>query len=195
MKSIFTVIIFAALNYSSVELFAQDLDKETELNMTDNTKPELYGHKFISTSLVSGPYMNTTFELSAGIGNSSNYDIPLVINDKEVKGLFGQITYGTLYIKYRQKIKNWMSFDITMNMKGRLGSQTISLLTEGINIGTSFNIAWNFKTVETKKFMLSTGLTISNANVSLFNLHDFIKKIIERVKISIIGPFNSSSIT
>ena len=185
LKRLLTLVFLAAVLYnSSVILKAQDTRKDTVRNSIENTRPNLNGHEFISTTPVEGPFVNTLFRLSAGIGSSSNYDYPLVIEGQEVKGLFGQITFASLHVHYQQNIKDWMAFLVTVNMKGRLGSQTISLLTEGVNIGTSFNFGWLFKAVESNKFMLSAGMNINSQSITVFNMYDFIDKVIENGEIT-----------
>jgi hypothetical protein len=180
IKKIVTVILlFSSLLISSSSLRAQDVKKDSVLKSTENSKPELYGHAFTSNSLVEGPFLKTYFRLTAGIGSSSNYDLPLVINGKEVNGLFGQITYGVLNVKYQQEIKDWLAFSVSANTTGRLGSQTISIITQGVNLATGVNLGWLFKVYESKKTMLSASLSISNQTLTLFNLFDFIEKIIQ----------------
>jgi hypothetical protein len=179
-KTIFTIIFLTiSIFIYTVNIKAQDIKKETELISTDNTRPTLYEHKFTSNTLVDGPFLDTYFSLTAGMGASSNYDFPLVINGKEISGLFGQITYVGINVKYQQKINNWLAFSAAADMKGRLGSEKISLITEGVNIASSMNFGWLFKAYENKKVMLSCGLGISNNTITFFNLTEFIKKIIQ----------------
>jgi hypothetical protein len=123
--------------------------------------------------------VNTFFRLTAGVGSSTNYDQPIVINGNEVKALTGQITFAALNVQYQQKINNWLAFSVAADMKGNLGSQTISLLTQGINIASTFNIGWLFNAIETKKFILSPSLLIANQSLSVFSLDEFIEKIIQ----------------
>jgi hypothetical protein len=177
---IFTLIfLIISMFVYTVNIKAQDIKKETELSSTENTRPTLYEHKFTSNTLVDGPFIDTYFRLTAGMGASSNYDFPLVINGKEISGLFGQITYVSFNVKYQQKINNWLAFAVAADMKGRLGSEKISLITEGVNIGSSMNFGWLFKAYESKKVMLSGSIGISNNTITLFNLTEFIKKIIQ----------------
>ena len=176
----FTIIfLLSSLLIFSHSLKAQKLKLVTGLSNTENNKPVLNEHKFITNTLVEGPFVNTFFRLSAGIGTSSNYDLPLNINGNTVNGLYGQMTYGVLNVKYQQNIKDWLAFSVSADMIGRLGSQTISLITEGVNLGMSYQFGWIFKAYESKKVVLSASLSISNQSVTVFNMFDFIKKIIE----------------
>jgi hypothetical protein len=180
-KTIFTIIfLIISMFVYTVSIKAQDIKKETGLNLTENIRPSLNEHKFTSNTLVDGPFINTFFRLTTGIGSSSNYDLPsVVINGKEINGLFGQIQYGVFNVKYQQKINNWLAFAVGVNMAGRLGSERISLITEGINIGSGYNFGWIVKAYESKKVMMSASLRISNNSITLFNLTDFIEKIIQ----------------
>lgn len=180
LKSIITVVFLISVFFDSSHfVLAQDNKKDSTANSIDNVRPEMNGHQFVTTTLVDGPFINTYFSLSAGLGTSSNYDYPLVIRGQEVQGLFGQITYVALDIKYQQNIKDWLAFIASVKMKGRLGSQTISIMTEGINIGNTINFGWVIKAVETRKLMLSAGLNLTTTSVTVFNLSDFIEKAIE----------------
>jgi hypothetical protein len=173
------VLLASVFVFQSNILLAQNTGKDSILNPNENIKPQMNDHQFITTTLVDGPFANTYFSLSAGVGSSSNYDYPLVINGQEVQGLFGQITYVALDVRYQQNIKDWLAFLVTVRMKGRLGSQTISILTEGVNIGNSFNIGWLFKAFESRKLMLSAGLNLSTVSVTTLNFTDFVEKVIE----------------
>lgn len=181
---IFRIILFPSILILILvlEINGQNLNKQADT--PENTKPELNGHKFITNTMVEGPFLNTDFKLSAGIGSSSNYDLPLVINGKEVKGLFGQITFAAFSARYQQNVKSWLAFSVSADMKGRLGTQTVSVLTEGIDLGTSMGFGWIFKLHKSRKFMLGASAGLSNQTVTIFNLYDFIDKIIQSGEIT-----------
>jgi len=169
----------------SLLIFSSGLKaQDTNLSLTLNKKTELNGHSFITNSIIEDPFVNTSFRLSAGVGSSSNYDVPLVIQGKEIKGVFGQLTYGAFDVSYRHKIKDWLAFSFGAKLRGQLGSERISMITEGIDIGTGFNFGWIFKVYESKKFMLSSSLAISSQSVTIFNMSDFVEKIIENGEIT-----------
>jgi hypothetical protein len=185
IKSILVTFIFCcAFQLSSTIDYAQNLDNDKMSICKNNTKPQLNGHEFVTNSLAEGPFLNTSIRLSSGAGISSNYSLPLEINGREVTGLFGQVTYGIFNVRYSQKIKEWLGFAVSANMKGRLGSQTVSILTEGINLGTSFDFGWIVRVFESKKFMLSSTLAVSNQSITVFNLYDYIQKIVQNGEIT-----------
>jgi hypothetical protein len=180
-KIFFSVLIcILAQLFFSTGIIAQD----TIPKQTISAKKELYGHAFITNSLIEDPFVNTSFRLSAGVGTSSNYDVPLTIRGKEINGVFGQLTYGSFNVNYRQQIKDWLAFTFGAVVKGQLGSQRISMITEGIDIGSSFNFGWIFRVHESKKFMFSSSLIISSQSVTIFNLSDFVEKVIENGEIT-----------
>ena len=178
------MILSGTLTVLTADIYSQPKNRDSLTYNTDNIKPELYGHQYVINSLIQGPFLNTTFSLTSGIGTSSNYDQPLVINGKEITGLFGQLTYGSFNAQYRQKIKDWLAFSVSANFNGQLGSQRISIITEGINIGTSLNFGWIIKAYQSKKLMLGASANISNQSVTIFNMYDFVNKIIQNGEIT-----------
>jgi hypothetical protein len=181
LKVFYSLII--ALSIFSYSTSAQDKTGQKS-NLIGNAKTELNGHRFITNSLVNDPFINTRFSLISGVGSSSNYDIPLVIKGKEITGLFGQLTYGTVDVRYQQMINNWLAFSVTVNVLGRLGSQKISFVSEGVNFNTNFNLGWTFKVVKTKKLMTSASVDLFNTSVTSFNLEEFINKAVENGSIT-----------
>lgn len=178
--SFFIALFFFSFNLRAQEnKTVQDNKTGLKLNKIENPKTELNGHTFITNSMITDPFINTRFSLITGVGSTSNYDIPLVINGKEITGLFGQLTYGTFDVRYQQKITSWLGFSLLVNVLGRLGSQKISFVSEGVNFNTNFNLGWTIKIAKSKKFMTSAVLNLTNTSTTAFNLEKFIQKVIE----------------
>ena len=128
---IITVILFiTAVKFS----FSQD---ET----TEESPVTLNGHKFIINSNIGSPDINTHYKSILGAGQTTNLKLPeIIINGEPIKQLTGNVAFSNLLFSYQQEIRDWVAFYGEVKLIGRLGTEAGSLIAQGINLATGYNM-------------------------------------------------------
>lgn len=160
-------------------------------NPGDSLKSRVYehaslrGHKFIVNSNIGSPFIQSFIENRLGVGQTIDLDIPTIrISGTEVVQLKGELLFTSLNFVYQQKIKDWMAFNASVLVTGRLGTEVGSLIYEGVNVFTGYQLGWLFKVYENKEMMLSGTLDITNNSVTIIDLEKFVQGIIDSGKIT-----------
>lgn len=145
----------------------------------------LNGHKFVINSTMGSPFTNTTYKNILGAGQTVNLKIPdVVINGETVIQILGEIAYTNLAFEYQQEIRKWLAFYGEVKLVGRLGTETGSLISQGVNVVSGYSLGWKIKVHESKKLSVSTSLNVSKSSYTVLNLPDFIQGIIDSGKVT-----------
>lgn len=175
----FIIIITAAF------IFFSAYDNSKAQTDTTSHPVSLDGHKFIINSTLGSPFTNTTFKNILGAGQTMNLEIPpIVIRGRPVVQLQGEIVFTNLIFEYQQEIRDWLAFYGEVRLIGRLGTETGTLISQGVNLVTGYNLGWKFKVLETKKLKLATSLSISKLSYTSLDLPTFIQGIIDSGKVT-----------
>ena len=117
--------------------------------------------------------------MSLGIGQINDIRFPLVeIGDEQYFYLQGDIFAALLAFEYQHAVKEWLAVYTRFGLIGRLGSDIGTLLVQGVNYATTFDIGWMIQIYRNNKFALSTSVGVTNGNYSIINLQNFVDDII-----------------
>lgn len=132
-------------------------------------KPSLNGHDFIISSQTKSPFIQSALKLDIGTGQTVGFDLPPVEIDSinVFDGVQGNISLSNFLIQYNARLNDWLAFWVNFKGTGRFGTQTRSLVYEGINIATGYEFGWLFNLWENKKNMLSGSIYVSNNNINV----------------------------
>jgi len=170
-KTCLSIITFCTLIFISDHIVLG----QSEVNNT----PQLNGHYFLSSINMPSPFINSHFGMNLGLASSEGFEsVILVIDDQEIIGLKGSLIFADLQFDYQQKIKDWIAFKARVGVTARIGTEVMSLLTQGVNTVSSFRIGWNVKILEREKYLLSGSFNVNNYGVSYINIKDFVEDII-----------------
>ncbi len=155
----------------------------TGMNITaqDETpkKITIGDHIFTPISYSPLPSTNTYINTVAGFGQTINLFHSITINeDLGVIGLDGEVTFVDMYFSYQQRIRDWLAAYIQVGMSARLGTEIQSILVQGFNSITNFEIGWHFKILEGDKYAFSATAELQNSAGSFINVLGFVKEII-----------------
>jgi hypothetical protein len=75
-------------------------------------------------------------------------------------------------------VRDWMGVWINASVLGRLGTDTGTLLTEGVTLITGFELGWLFRLVRTERTQLSGTAQIWSDDFTIVNLADWAEGII-----------------
>jgi hypothetical protein len=141
---------------------------------------ELDGHKFLNNTSIGLPFTNTYYKTVLGMGQTVGLDLPdLVINNKKVYSPQGNLVFTDLVFVYQQQIRDWLAFNGKIIVNAKVGTEAGGLITEGINLGTAFNLSWMANVYQNKKMSLSSSLYIARNDILVVDLYNFVKNIID----------------
>lgn len=185
-----TALVFAGM---SVGLLAQTPavaqhtpDSQTSLSgHYPPTIPILGGHRFAGLTTMPSPFTGTFVRNSLGAGMSSGLEFPpIVIGGREIPVASGELAFSQLKFEYQQSVKDWLAPFLTVQLFGRLGTETQSLISQGVTFVTGFELGWLFKIWRSDDMILSGSLSLLNLAYGAVDLSGFIHRAIEEGEIS-----------
>ncbi|HMS65302.1 MAG TPA: hypothetical protein PKD83_08640 [Ignavibacteria bacterium] len=190
-KYFYKIILACIFTLSlSVNAFSQNNQIVKKVNSLKDIKkvlkPNLNGHEFIVSNQTKSPFIQTALNLQIGTGQTVGFDLPPVVVDSNniLEGVQGDISLSNAVLQYSAKLNDWLAFWVNFKATGRFGTQTRSLIYEGINFSTGYEFGWLFKLWENKKNLLSGSIYVANNNYNVVGINDFIKGIIDSGRIT-----------
>ena len=81
---------------------------------------------------------------------------------------------------YQQRVRDWLAAYVDLSLSARVGTELQSILAQGINTISTFDIGWHIKLAEGRKYALSTIFQVQNYQGSFINLLGFIRDVINK---------------
>ena len=165
-------------------LFFADLSGMIAVNTAiaqteESNTPSLNGHYFLSSMNTPSAFIQSYFGMNLGIASSEGFEsVLLVIDGEEIRGLKGSLVFADLNFDYRQKIKDWIAFNARVGLTARIGTEVQSLVTQGVNTVSSFQIGWSIKILEREKYLLSGNISVNNYGTNYIDIRGFVEDII-----------------
>ena len=142
-------------------------------------RPSMGGHSFTETVDVPSPYVRTFIRNRLGMGQALNLEIPPIeVGGVQISGLEGSLLFAILDFEYQYAIKDWIAIRARFVGSGRLGSDTLALLYEGVTMSTGYEFGWLIHLQEREKTALSLDLNLSNRSFTGVNITQFVDDII-----------------
>ena len=142
-------------------------------------RPRFGDHYFTPVSHSNLPFTNTYFSTYTGLGQTIDLVHQLGnINGQPIIGLQGEVSFVDLGFSYQQRVRDWLSAYISIQISARIGTELQSILTQGVNTINGFEIGWQFKLWENENMALSGNLELENHEGSFINVLGFVKDII-----------------
>ena len=155
----------------------------TGLNITAQDEPSkkiaIGDHSFTPISYSPLPSTNTYINTLAGFGQTINLFHSITLDDDlGVIGISGEVTFVDIYFAYQQRVRDWLAAYIKLGMSARLGTEFQSILAQGLNTVTTFDIGWQFKILTGERYGFSATLELQNHSGSFINVLGFVKDMI-----------------
>ena len=153
----------------------------------DITAPRVGETRVVPTTFLPDPFINTKVSLGLGYGKSSNILTPLLeIEGDPILGLEGDLLYLILDFEYKYAVREWVAVWARIRVAGRLGNEIQSILAQGVNAATGFELGWLFRLYETDRHYLSTGISVRNGSATLVDILGWANGIIEDEEVGLI---------
>ena len=176
-KELYKIFILFLVMISSLAVFAQD--DEFEIFKEIRETRTLGDHYFTPNNTLKQPFILTHVRMSLGIGGINDIRFPLIeIADQQLLYVEGSILAALLSFEYQHAVKDWLGVFLRFGLLGRLGSDIGTLVTQGINYTTAFDIGWMIRVYRKDKFAFSTSIGVSNGDYSIISLQNFVDDII-----------------
>jgi len=147
--------------------------------------PVLADHRFTSTSIILSPFIRTQFGNSLGIGSSSGLELPpVVIGGDEYRFETGDLLFATLDVEYQHAVKEWLGVTAGFQLVGRLGTETRSLLSQGVTVASGFQLGWLMRVWQSDDMILSSSIGVLNTSYTVVDLVGFIQGVVDDVPAS-----------
>lgn len=142
--------------------------------------PRLGEHLFSPIAGAPLPFIRTVTTMNVGVGVSQGLDLPLFeIGGEPVYASVGELAVVGFFARHEQAIKPWMSFYVEMRLTGRLGTNITSLLGQGINTVTGFDLGWNVRILENQKWSVITGLGLEDGSYTTIDIQRWAQGVID----------------
>ena len=147
---------------------------------TETSKRIMIGnHSFTPIAYSPLPATNTYINTLAGFGQTINLFHTITLpDDLGTIAIEGEVTFIDMYFSYQQRIRDWLAAYIRIGLAARLGTEIQSILAQGFNSVTDFEIGWHFKLLEREKYALSATAELQNNAGSFINILGYVKDII-----------------
>lgn len=141
--------------------------------------PHLGEHVFVPSDYVPGPFIQTYIRNALGYAQSVELTAPpIVIAGKTVGGLKGDLLFAVLEFEYQHAVKDWLAVDVQVQGLSRLGTETQSLLFQGVTAAVGYKLGWLFRLWRNERMLLSGKLDVMNNSFTTINLAQYIENII-----------------
>ena len=139
-------------------------------------RPKVGDHTFTPVSYSNLPFTNTYLYTTTGVGQSLDLVHQLdPLDGTKLIGLQGEVSFIDIGFSYQQRVRDWLAVYISLNLSARLGTELQSILLQGVNTVSGFEIGWHIRLLESDKVALSTVVELENLFPVLDRAKDFLR--------------------
>ncbi len=151
----------------------------TALEQPAGSRPSLFGHGFTESVDVPSPFVRSFIRNRLGAGKAFDVATPAIdVGGQPIGGSEGDLLFAILDFEYQYAIKPWIALRGRGIGFGRFGSDTRSLLAQGITMSTGFEFGWLVRLHERERTALSLDLSLAQRSFTDINLARYIDEII-----------------
>jgi hypothetical protein len=134
--------------------------------------PRLADHQFVPVSSIPEPFINTSIRTSIGLGFTTNSTSPLINpDDGTVIGIVeSDQILSNIGLQYQHRVKDWLAVQLNLDIAGRLGSDSTSLLSDGITGSINYDVSWLMRIHSSESVLVSGSLGIGSSSSTFINL-------------------------
>jgi hypothetical protein len=134
--------------------------------------PTLGPHRFVPATRIEDPFLNGYVQTTVALGAAANTSTPTFTlpDSTVVQAAPAENFYFSLGFAYQHRMKDWLAVVAGLEAAGRLGSNTRSLIADGITGNVGYRMGWKIRAVETTSFLLSGSVGLTNDATSLINI-------------------------
>jgi hypothetical protein len=159
---------------------AQDQATEPTSAAFDPPTMTVGGHAFSPTSFMPDPFIRTFVRNSLGFGISPEFDIPpFEVGGREYSLKSGQLVYALLEFEFQAALRPWLAFGAQITVNGRLATETLSLLSQGVVLINGYRLRALFDVARTKNLTIAVSAGAGNGGLVDISLARFITAFVD----------------
>jgi len=137
--------------------------------------PILGEHRFVPVMTLVEPFITTHIQMGLGLGSTLNATQPLIspIDSTLIGTTDSDQFFTTLGFRYQQGVREWLAVVLSLDVAGRLGTDTSSLLNDGLTGSVGYRIGWLMRAYHSETVLVSGSLSISRTNATFVNVSDW----------------------
>ena len=148
----------------------------------EGTRPSLAGHTFVSTDLVPDAFVRSYVRSSIGYAEATSIDYPpAVVHGDTLEALNGSLAYAILGIEYQGALRSWMAVRVGGDLVTRIGTETSSLVHEGVTVTQGYEFEWLARLRQTPTTSLCGSLGFANQTVTIIDVKQFAEDVADGV--------------
>src|SRR5262245_26922389 len=175
------LFLFVTILADSVRSQSSQADSSRSRKSSEETikLAHLGKHTFVPSVYVPGPFIQTYIRNSLGYAQSVELTTPPIeIGGETVSGLKGDLLFAVLEFEYQHAVKEWLAVNVQIQGLSRLGTETQSLLFQGVTAAAGFKLGWMFKLWRNDRMLLSGTINLMNHSFTTINIAQYIENII-----------------
>jgi len=140
----------------------------------------LNGFRFVPSSVVDEPFVNTSFENATGGGMALNLNVPVRNLDGDtISTLNGNIGFFLLDFEYQKQVAKWLGLRVGLNGIGRLGTSLEALVASGISAAMGGYIGATVPIWTKPNFMVSAVADLKNNKQWDVDPYTYVKDVVD----------------
>lgn len=177
------VALVCALTIASHTAHASDTAGESVIG------PVLGGHLFQPLVGHQMPFVMSSTRLTLGGGITSNLKLPIVrIGQRIVLAPEGSLAFIATGAEHEQRIKDWLSVYVGVDVVGRLGTDVKALLSQGVNAVTSFDLGWKVRAYTSERLLVTMSLDLVNGSITTVDVDRWVRGIVDSGGVTSTNP-------
>lgn len=142
--------------------------------------PILNNFRFIPSEIIPDPFITSFIKINVGTGLALDLTSYLKKFDGTIRDtVSGDLTYIQAGLQFQYAVNDWLAFNLGGGGFGRLGTNTYTILTQGVSYATVIALGGKAKLWQNDKMYLSTSLDFKYQSIFLYSIYDFVKEAVE----------------
>jgi hypothetical protein len=155
--------------------------------------PRLADHQFVPATSIPEPFINTNIQTIVGLGFTTNSTSPLI--SPEDGTVIGSVesdqVLSNIGLQYQHRVKEWLAVRLSLDIAGRLGTDSNSLLSDGITGSINYDVSWLMRIHSSESVLVSGSLGIGSSSSTFINVLDWLQGQEEGKNTGLVQPHTS----
>lgn len=155
--------------------------------------PRLGDHTFVPVMAITEPFLTTHIQTSVSLATTVNSTTPIYsLIDSTVVGTTDNEQFLTsVGFEYQHAVKEWLAVGVSIGAAGRLGTETNTLLSDGITGALGYNFSWKLRLHRSRSVFVSGSVGMGNRNATFINLLDWAEGLLVGTNVPLVRTRNS----
>jgi len=143
--------------------------------------PRLGDHEFVPVSAIAEPFLTTFVQTEISLGQTMNSTVELISpQDSTTIGFVeADQLLTSLAFLYQQRVQDWLVIRVNMGFIGRLGTDTSTLVADGITGAMAYEFGWMMRVFQSESTLLSGSIALGSGVANFISPLDWAYSLLE----------------